>query len=485
MSSILLPLITTPIHYKRTIGPRKTVSIARGMKTTSSTNASSSSSSSSALKEKESKLETKPTSKNTDGDDEYGDANRRTITPPKRLKEDARWRKWIGLPSKNCLESMPIICAHCNQKLTARDVPYGVDVSRYSSRRRSTNVEDENDQEEEEEEESEWESIVRRKFVQLSRDAETDAFLLRSSRRPRLVNARLAQACTRLREKEGKSLTEANAILGRGKMFVLSREQARVLVGRSLMHRHRGGEEGGEGDDDDDNAVVDGGAYLDIGSGQGEVASKLGEYFGTVVATETSPAMVKRCAESHKDWTVLETGTIEDVWEKFKMQNAREEEDGTSTKSEAAKKKVRELLDEEEGIETTEHQHQGHGGKFDCIGMFNVLDRCDRPFTMLSHVRNLLKPKTGLFVLAVVLPFRPFVELDDGTRRPPSEKLDVATPTAAWEYGCRDLYENVLKPSGFEIEKISRAPYVSEGDHLAGAYVLDDVVFVLRRTAEV
>ena len=110
------------------------------------------------------------------------------------------------------------------------------------------------------------------------------------------------------------------------------------------MHRHRGGDEGGEGDDDD-NAVVDGGAYLDIGSGEGEVASKLGEYFGTVVATETSPAMVKRCAESHKDWTVLETGTIEDVWEKFKMQNAREEEEGTSTKSEAAKKKVRELLD--------------------------------------------------------------------------------------------------------------------------------------------
>ena len=81
--------------------------------------------------------------------------------------------------------------------------------------------------------------------------------------------------------------------------------------------------------------------YLDIGSGEGEVASKLGEYFGTVVATETSPAMVKRCAESHKDWTVLETGTIEDVWEKFKMQNAREEEEGTSTKSEAAKKKAR------------------------------------------------------------------------------------------------------------------------------------------------
>jgi hypothetical protein len=59
--------------------------------------------------------------------------------------------------------------------------------------------------------------------------------------------------------------------------------------------------------------------------------------------------------------------------------------------------------------------------------------------------------------------------------------LDVATPSSAWEYGVKDIYENVLKPSGFEIEKISRVPYVSEGDHLAGAYVLDDAVFVLRR----
>ena len=73
------------------------------------------------------------------------------------------------------------------------------------------------------------------------------------------------------------------------------------------------------------------------------------------------------------------------------------------------------------------------------------------------------------------------VELDDGARRAPVERLDVATPTSAWEYGVRDLYENVLKPSGFHIEAIARVPYICEGDHLAGAYVLDDCVFVLRR----
>ena len=368
----------------------------------------------------------------------------------KKVKEeDPKWRKWLGVPSKNCVETLPIICAHCNQKLHAKDIPYGYNGRRYDD-------------------DDEWKTTMKTKFTQLSRDLETNEFLLRSSKRPQLINARRARACTRLREREGKSLTEANAIIGRGKMFVLSREHAWTLVGKRLI----------EGDGDKTN-VSENGVYLDIGSGEGEVASKLGEYFGTVVATETSPSMVKRCAESHGDWTVLETGTIDNVWEKFKEQNIREEEERTSRKSEAAKRKVRRLLEEEEEEEEKETETLRRR-KFDCIGMFNVLDRCDRPFTMLSHVRNLLKPNTGLFVLAVVLPFRPFVELDDGARRAPVEHLDVATPTSAWEYGVRDLYENVLKPSGFHIEAIARVPYICEGDHLAGAYVLDDSVFVLR-----
>ena len=367
-------------------------------------------------------------------------------------EEDPKWRKWLGVPSKKCVETLPIICAHCNQKLHAKDIPYGYNERRYDD-------DDDDDL---------WKTTMKTKFTQLSRDLETNEFLLRSSKRPQFVNARRSRACTRLREREGKSLTEANAIIGRGKMFVLSREHAWTLVGKRLIE---------EGDGDKTNFLSENGVYLDIGSGEGEVASKLGEYFGTVVATETSPSMVKRCAESHEDWTVLETGTIDNVWEKFKEQNIREEEERTSRKSEAAKRKVRRLLEEEEAKETETLRRR----KFDCIGMFNVLDRCDRPFTMLSHVRNLLKPNAGLFVLAVVLPFRPFVELDDGARRAPVERLDVATPTSAWEYGVRDLYENVLKPSGFHIEAIARVPYICEGDHLAGAYVLDDCIFVLKR----
>ena len=384
------------------------------------------------------------------GDDTFTDEGKKKKKKNEE-EEDPKWRKWLGVPSKKCVETLPIICAHCNQKLHAKDIPYGYNERRYDD-------DDDDDL---------WKTTMKTKFTQLSRDLETNEFLLRSSKRPQFVNARRSRACTRLREREGKSLTEANAIIGRGKMFVLSREHAWTLVGKRLIE---------EGDGDKTNCLSENGVYLDIGSGEGEVASKLGEYFGTVVATETSPSMVKRCAESHEDWTVLETGTIENVWEKFKEQNIREEEERTSRKSEAAKRKVRRLLEEEEAKETETLRRR----KFDCIGMFNVLDRCDRPFTMLSHVRNLLKPNAGLFVLAVVLPFRPFVELDDGARRAPVERLDVATPTSAWEYGVRDLYENVLKPSGFHIEAIARVPYICEGDHLAGAYVLDDCIFVLR-----
>ena len=384
-------------------------------------------------------------------DNTFTDEGKKKKKKKNEEKEDPKWRKWLGVPSKKCVETLPIICAHCNQKLHAKDIPYGYNERRYDD-------DDDDDL---------WKTTMKTKFTQLSRDLETNEFLLRSSKRPQFVNARRSRACTRLREREGKSLTEANAIIGRGKMFVLSREHAWTLVGKRLIE---------EGDGDKTNFLSENGVYLDIGAGEGEVASKLGEYFGTVVATETSPSMVKRCAESHEDWTVLETGTIENVWEKFKEQNIREEEERTSRKSEAAKRKVRRLLEEEEAKETETLRRR----KFDCIGMFNVLDRCDRPFTMLSHVRNLLKPNAGLFVLAVVLPFRPFVELDDGARRAPVERLDVATPTSAWEYGVRDLYENVLKPSGFHIEAIARVPYICEGDHLAGAYVLDDCIFVLR-----
>ena len=48
-----------------------------------------------------------------------------------------------------------------------------------------------------------------------------------------------------------------------------------------------------------------------------------------------------------------------------------------------------------------------------------------------------------------------------------------------WENGVNQLWEKVIKPSGFKVERVARVPYISEGDQRHGAYILDDAVFVL------
>ena len=120
---------------------------------------------------------------------------------------------------------------------------------------------------------------------------------------------------------------------------------------------------------------------------------------------------------------------------------------------------------------------------FDVIALLNVLDRCDEPFTLLAQLRSMLRKDGGRLVLAVVLPFRPFVE-DGKEHRPPRERLPLAS-SGAWETGANQLYERVLRPSGFKVERLARVPYISEGDQRNGAYILDDAVFVLSASDEV
>ena len=50
------------------------------------------------------------------------------------------------------------------------------------------------------------------------------------------------------------------------------------------------------------------------------------------------------------------------------------------------------------------------GVKFDVITCLNLLDRCDRPLTLLRELRTALKPG-GKVVVALVLPFNPYVEI--------------------------------------------------------------------------
>jgi hypothetical protein len=47
---------------------------------------------------------------------------------------------------------------------------------------------------------------------------------------------------------------------------------------------------------------------------------------------------------------------------------------------------------------------------YDLISCLNVLDRCSRPVSLLHEIREALRPRTGRAIIALVLPFQPYVE---------------------------------------------------------------------------
>jgi SAM-dependent methyltransferase len=254
-------------------------------------------------------------------------------------------------------------------------------------------------------------------FVPLSCDEDTNTFLLRSFAASGLGACLLGVACHFLRTSH--SLTDANGLLGRGEMFVLSTDQAKTLL------RQRSG-----------------GVLLDVGAGDGAITTRLAPLFDTTIASESSAPMVRRLRA--RGLTAF----------------AGEDLSGLDKAAAAA------------GITLCV------GNTVDCISLLNVLDRCDRPLRLLKDLRARLRPG-GLLLLAVVLPFRPIVERSV-LRCPPRERLPLP-PSATFERSAAILWEQVLEPAGFELESFTRVPYLSMGDHLSPVFSLDDAVWVLRR----
>lgn len=170
------------------------------------------------------------------------------------------------------------------------------------------------------------------------------------------------------------------------------------------------------------------GTMLDLGAGDGKVTSVIKHHFDEVYATEQSPSM---------RWRLQDKG--------FK------------------------LLDESEWMKVD--------FKFDVIACLNLLDRCDKPLTLLSDIKETLHPETGHLIVAVVLPFRPLVE--SGTKMiQPSEVITVHGNS--WEEQVQSLVSDVFEPSGFTVELFTRVPYLCEGDLYKDFYILDDALFVLK-----
>uniref|UniRef100_A0A8C7Z9G7 Methyltransferase 9, His-X-His N1-histidine n=1 Tax=Oryzias sinensis TaxID=183150 RepID=A0A8C7Z9G7_9TELE len=129
----------------------------------------------------------------------------------------------------------------------------------------------------------------------------------------------------------------------------------------------------------------------------------------------------------------------------------------------------------------TLYEWQHVGFQYDLISCLNLLDRCEDPLHLLQEIRKALVPKTGRLVLAAVLPFQPYVEVGGKWERP-KEHLKVKGKT--WEEQVTDLSSEVFPRVGFEVEAVTRLPYLCEGDMYNDYYVLDDAVFVLKASGD-
>ncbi|KAK9502737.1 hypothetical protein O3M35_011447 [Rhynocoris fuscipes] len=109
------------------------------------------------------------------------------------------------------------------------------------------------------------------------------------------------------------------------------------------------------------------------------------------------------------------------------------------------------------------------------VSCLNVLDRCDRPLTLLGQIRAAMKPG-AMAVIAIVLPFKPYVEF--GTKdHKPVEELPIKGNT--FEDQVTSVIEDVLIPAGFIIRSWTRVPYLCQGDLNQAYYWLHDAVFTL------
>jgi SAM-dependent methyltransferase len=174
------------------------------------------------------------------------------------------------------------------------------------------------------------------------------------------------------------------------------------------------------------------GRLLDVGAGVGDVTRELARSFGAVRAVETSGALVRRLREHGID-----------------------------------------------AVRADLTRHDVPDTPYDAVALLNVLDRCARPLTLLHRVVDALVPD-GRLLLSMPLPYTP---LWFSGPRPAAPKERLPLGTGSWEAQAGRLVAEVLAPAGLELEVLSRAPYLSEGDRHVEFYELDAVVVVARRSA--
>jgi SAM-dependent methyltransferase len=247
--------------------------------------------------------------------------------------------------------------------------------------------------------------------------------------------------------------TDVNGLLRCGQMFLASTEQMRILLQQSIPDSIRGrpGVEWPWSVPQQADQQRRPSRLLDVGAGDGHITAQLAGFFDEVVTTEVAARMVPRLRA--QGWTCAHTADLD------------------------------------EGLPIGGDIAQDG---FDCVALFNVLDRCSRPRTLLRQIRERMrKPvphpsgsgellNTSRLLLSVPLPLDPSVEV--GTRWVDPEERILAAGTAR---ACRDFESASLAladffvEQGFHVETLSRIPYLSQGDTRRPFYVLDCSLWLL------
>ncbi|EAL66926.2 hypothetical protein DDB_G0281259 [Dictyostelium discoideum AX4] len=223
--------------------------------------------------------------------------------------------------------------------------------------------------------------------------------------------------------------TDIMGFIGKGNMMCLSTYQYKQIlkINRTLPTIKFDEED----DNDQDPLKVYYESLLDIGAGCGSTTLSMKPLFKNVTATEASKGMI---------YSLNKKG-IDSVF----------------------------CLD----LETCD---QLKNKQYDIVSCLNVLDRCEKPISLLNTIKKFLKPN-GKLILAVVFPFNPYVEFG-GIDNSPIETINLDQETLS-EY-VDSFNKQVFIPNNFEIDSFTVGPYISEGDALYQNYVLTDVIFVLK-----
>lgn len=258
---------------------------------------------------------------------------------------------------------------------------------------------------------------TRNKFIQMTCDDETEEFIENCYEKADWYFTHLFHSFARTILTLFMTSTSANGLLGRGSMFVFSDKQFVSLMG---------------GEESLAKTANSRKTLLDLGAGDGNVTQIMANYYKSTFVTEISPVMRKILAK--RGYEVLEVET----WTQTNL-------------------------------------------TFDLIACLNLLDRCDRPLTILKEIRSKLTPGSGRLLLALVLPFSQYVEVNGKqSDHKPAEQLPIDGDN--FEDQLVSFDADVLRPNGLEILSWTRLPYLSEGDLDLTFYWLYDVVMVIRAT---